>query len=228
MHLDQLADKLQEEPVLRVIEPMLSGAAHQSYTTHDLEYVRDLALIALDSPPRIANPIYAEAVPRKLTYVIQQDLLVEPAWYVDEDGALDPDKLLQACQEYFRASGGHWLTRFQYREAGPQLLLHAFLQRVLGGSVEREYGLGRQRVDLFIRWPRPGAEQRFVIECKILRGSLDKTLEKGLPQTAGYMDQCAADAGHLVIFDRSAKPWQEKVYRRSEEFEGTPVEVWGM
>ena len=73
-----------------------------------------------------------------------------------------------------------------------------------------------------------GGEQRFVIECKILRGSLDKTLEKGLPQTAGYMDQCAADAGHLVIFDRSAKPWQEKVYRRSEEFEGTRVEVWGM
>ena len=55
MHLDQLADKLQEEPVLRVIEPMLSGAAHRSYTTHDLEYVRDLGLIALD--PRPASPI---------------------------------------------------------------------------------------------------------------------------------------------------------------------------
>ena len=230
VHLCQLADKLQEERVQRVIEPMLSGAAHRSYTTHDLEYVRDLGLIALDPPPRIANPIYAEAVPRELTYVIQQDLLVEPAWYVDEDGALNPDQLLQAFQEYFRASGEHWLKRFQYREAGPQLLLQAFLQRVLsgGGRIERVYGLGRQRVDLFIRWPRPGGEQRFVIECKILRGSLDKTLEKGLPQTAGYMDQCAADAGHLVIFDRSAKPWQEKVYRRSEEFEGTPVEVWGM
>ena len=61
-----------------------------------------------------------------------------------------------------------------------------------------------------------------------LRGSLDKTLEKGLSQTVGYMDRCAADAGHLEIFDRSAKLWQEKVYRRSEEFEGTPVEVWGM
>ena len=74
----------------------------------------------------------------------------------------------------------------------------------------------------------PGGEQRFVIECKILRGSLVKTLEKGLRQTAGYMDRCAATPGHLVIFDRSAKPWQEKVYRRSEEFECTPVEVWGM
>ena len=230
VHLDQLADKLREDRVQRVIQPMLSGAAHRSYTAHDLEYVRDLGLIALDSPPRIANPIYAEVVPRELTYATQEDLLVEPAWYIDEDGALNLDKLLEAFQEYFRENSEHWLQLFQYQEAGPQLLLQAFLQRVLngGGRIEREYGLGRQRVDLFIRWPRPGGQQRFVIECKILRGRLDKTLEKGLPQTAGYMDRCAADAGHLVIFDRSEKPWSEKVFRRSEEFEGKRIEVWGM
>ncbi len=44
----------------------------------------------------------------------------------------------------------------------------------------------------------------------------------------GYMDRCGADAGHLVIFNRSAKPWEEKIFRRSEEYDGTPVEVWGM
>ena len=230
VHLDQLADKLQEERVQRVIEPMLSGTEHRSYSTRDLEYVRDLGLVAPDAPPRIANPIYAEMVPRELTDAIQQDLLVEPARYVDEDGALNLDKLLEAFQEYFRENSEHRLKQFQYQEAGPQLLLQAFLQRVLPGTgrIEREYGLGRQRVDLFIRWPRPSGVQRFVIECKILRGGLDATLEKGLPQTAGYMDRCAADAGHLVIFDRSAKPWKEKVYRRTEEFDGTPVEVWGV
>ena len=230
VHLDQLADKLQEERVQRVIEPMLTGAVHRSYTTRDLEYVRDLGLVARDAPPRIANPIYAEVVPRELTYATQEDLLVEPTWYIDDDGALNLGKLLESFQEFFRENSEHWLKLFQYQEAGPQLLLQAFLQRVLngGGRIEREYGLGRQRVDLFIRWPRPAGEQRFVIECKILHGTLDKTLEKGLPQTAGYMDRCNAEAGHLVIFDRSTKPWKEKVFRRSEEYEGTPVEVWGM
>ncbi len=230
VHLDQLADKLQEERVQRVIEPMLSGAEHRYYSSRDLEYVRDLGLVALDAPPRIANPIYAEVVPRELTSATQEDLLVEPAWYIDEDGALKLDELLEAFQEYFRMSSEHCLKLFQYQEAGPQLLLQAFLQRVLngGGRVVREYGLGRQRVDLFIRWPRPGAVQRFVIECKVQRGRLEKTLEQGLPQTAGYMDLCAADAGHLVIFDRRARPWKEKVYRRTEEFDGTAVEVWGM
>ena len=97
-----------------------------------------------------------------------------------------------------------------------------------GGRIEREYGLGRQRVDPLIQWPRQGAEQRCVIEGKILRGRLEKMLEKGLPQTAGYMDRCAAAEGHLVIFDRSKKPWKENVYRRIEEFDGTPTQVWGM
>ena len=230
VHLDQLADKLQEKRVQRVIQPMLSGVVRWGYTARDLEYVRDLGLVALDAPPRIANPIYAEFVPRELTYATQEGLLVDPAWYIDEDGALNLDKLLEAFQEFFRENSEHWLKLFQYQEAGPQLLLQAFLQRVLngGGRIAREYGLGRQRVDLFIRWPRPGGEQRFVIECKILRGSLDNTLKEGLPQTAGYMDRCAAAAGHLVLFDRSTKPWSEKVFRRTEEFEGKRIEVWGM
>ena len=230
VHLDQLTYRLREDRVQRVIEPMLSGAPHRSYTVRDLEYARDLGLIALDPPPRIANPIYAEAVPRELTFAAQKCLRQQTECYVNVDGGLECGKLLEAFQEYFRENSEHWLKLFQYQEAGPQLLLQAFLQRVLngGGRIEREYGLGRQRVDLFIRWPRPGGEQRFVIECKILRGSFDKTLEAGLPQTAGYMDRCAAGAGHLVVFDRSTKPWSEKVLRRTEEFEGKRIEVWGI
>ena len=230
VHLDQLAHKLREKRVQRVIEPMLSGAPHPRYTAHDLEYVRDLGLVALDTPPRIANPIYAEVVPRELTAAVQEDISAEPAWYVNDDGTLNVGKLLEAFQQFFRENSEHWLQQFEYQEAGPQLLLQAFLQRVFngGGRIAREYGLGRQRVDLLVRWPGPQGMQRFVIECKILRGKLEGTLADGLPQTAGYMDRCGADAGHLVIFDRSAKPWKEKIFHRSEEFDGTPVEVWGM
>ena len=67
-HLDQLADKLKEERVRRVIEPLLSGAGEHGFQAPDLEYVRDLGLIARDDPPHMANPIYAEVVPRELTY----------------------------------------------------------------------------------------------------------------------------------------------------------------
>ena len=61
-HLDQLADKLQEERVRRVVEPLLSGGDERGFSARDIEYIRDLGLIAKDPPLRIANPIYAEGV----------------------------------------------------------------------------------------------------------------------------------------------------------------------
>ena len=155
-HLDQLADKLQEDRVRRVVEPLLSGGDERPFSTRDLEYVRDLGLIARDNPLRIANPIYAQVVPRELTYATQAGLVQDTTWYVDTEGHLDVDKLLAAFQAFVREHSEHWLGRFDYAEAGPQLLLQAFLQRVANGGVriEREYGLGRGRTDLLLVWPR--------------------------------------------------------------------------
>ena len=67
------------------------------------------------------------------------------------------------------------MQRFErYHEAGSQLLLQAFLQRIVngGGRLEREYALGRGRVDLLIVWPQGGRERRVVVECKVRRGEL--------------------------------------------------------
>ena len=236
VHLDQLADKLQEDRVRRVVEPLLTGAGENRSSSRDLEYVRDLGLIAVDDPPRIANPIYAEVVPRELTCAVQATLVQETAWYVDAEGGLDVDKLLASFQRFFREHSEHWVQRFDYREAGPQLLLQAFLQRVVngGGRIEREYGLGRGRTDLLIIWPRRGSEEsgatedRMVIECKVLHGSLERTIAEGIEQTAAYMDRCAAREGHLVVFDRSGKSWEEKIFRRAESVEGRATTVWGM
>ena len=237
VHLDQLADKLREDRVRRVVEPLLSGASEDESSARDLEYVRDLGLIARDDPPRIANPIYAEIVPRELTYAVQAKLIQDVAWYVDADGGLDVDKLLGAFQVFFREHSEHWLGRFDYAEAGPQLILQAFLQRVVngGGRIEREYGLGRGRTDLLIVWPRgggatPDAEvDRLVIECKLAHKNLERTIGEGVEQTAGYMDRCAARTGHLVVFDRRAdRSWDEKIFRRDMDRDGRPITVWGM
>ena len=122
-------------------------------------------------------------------------------------------------------------------EAGPQLLLQAFLQRVAnsGGRIEREYGLGRGRTDLLVVWPRRGQAgletpvDRFVIECKVLRKSLDRTVREGLEQTEGYMDRSGNPVGHLVIFDRSeGKRWENKIFRREERIGDRTIIVWGM
>ena len=215
-HLDQLAHKLEEERVRRVVEPILSGGEAR-HEVRDLEYLRDLGLIDGSEPPRMANPIYAEVVPRELGYVLQSSLDQQVAWYVDGAGGLDMAKLLTAFRTFFREHSEHWLGRFEdYPEAGPQLILQAYLQRVVngGGRIEREYGLGRGRTDLLVLWPRePGQPselwERFVVECKVLRDSdrksLAGTVERGVEQTLGYMEKCGAREGHLVVIDRRSE-----------------------
>ena len=132
----------------------------------------------------------------------------------------------------FREHSEHWVERFEYKEAGPQLLLQAFLQRVVnsGGRIEREYGLGRMRTDLLIVWPQGKQTRRFVVECKVLHKSLEQTLVAGLAQTSEYMDRCGAEAGHLVIFDRRAgRRWDDKVFHcRRVSDSGVEIDIWGM
>jgi hypothetical protein len=231
-HLDQLADKLREERVRRVIAPLLVGdVSPDLIPTDDIMYVRDLGLIQTEGQLRIANPIYQEIIPRELTYSTQLTIAHQPAWYIRADGRLNVDKLLVAFQDFFRQHAEHWVERFDYKEAGPQLLLQAFLQRIVNndGRIEREYGLGRLRTDLLVVWPHPGGVQRVVLELKIVYGSLESTLEKGLAQTWEYMDRCRADGGHLVLFDREKdKPWEARIFRRVETYRGMPITVWGM
>ena len=233
-HLDRLALHLEEERVQRIVGPLLSGDPEADpVPADDIEYVRDLGLVAADGPLAIANPIYREVIPRELTRSTQEMLAQDPAWYVGPDGDLLVDDLLAAFQQFFREHSEHWVDGLQYKEAGPQLLLQAFLQRIVnsGGHVEREYGLGRMRTDLLIVWPANGDPRRVrktVVECKLVRGSLEATVRAGLEQTRAYMDRCAAEAGHLVLFDRGGKSWDEKVFRREERAGGARVTVWGM
>ena len=234
-HIDDLANKLREERVRRVIEPILAGTDEIRGSEEDLAYVRDLGLVARasDAPPRVANPIYAEVVPRHLNNLVQETLPQRMAWYVDADGALDVEGLVAAFQAFFREHSEHWVQRFeQYHEAGPQLLLQAHLQRVVngGGRIEREYALGRGRTDLLIVWPQGGCERRWVVECKLRRGDLERTIADGVAQTRAYADRCAAEAAHLIVFDRSPKrTWEQKIFRRAAPpGMHIPVTVWGM
>ena len=238
-HIDDLGNKLREERVRRVIEPILTGADEIACSDEDLAYVRDLGLVAQHGPPRVANPIYAEVAPRHLNYAVQETLPRELAWYVNADGALDVEGLITAFQEFFGEHSEHWVQRFErYHEAGPQLLLQAHLQRVVngGGHIEREYALGRGRTDLLIVWPRGGREQRWVVECKVRRGDLERAIAEGIAQTRAYMDRCGAEAGHLIVFDRTPeRTWEQKIFRRNAPSgadapsgAGAPVTVWGM
>lgn len=203
-HIDILIDKLHEDRVRRVIEPMLAGetdADESLMPQDDVQYVADMGLITLDKPRRIANAIYREIIPRELTWTTQSGLTQQSAWYIRPDGSIDVEKLLLDFQQLFRQNADSWIERFDYKESGPQLLLQAFLQRVVngGGYIDRKYGL-------------------------------ERTIADGLRQTAEYMDRCAPDAeGHFILFNRDKDtPWDEKLWHRTEDYGQYRITVWGM
>ena len=170
--------------------------------------------------------------------VVQSRILPgqETHWYLFPDHRLNMPKLLRAFQQFFRENSDSWIERFDYKEAGPQLLIQAFLQRITngGGRISREYGLGRGRMDIFIEWPMDieqgwtGPLQRIVIELKIQRGRLDTLLPKALSQTGAYAATAGADEGHLVIFNRNQEMgWDEKIWQKEMDWNGQKIIVWG-
>jgi len=238
-HLDQLVDKLREPRVQAVIGPLLvaEDSVRLDIKPDDQQYVEDLGLIRTRPEVTLANRIYAEIIPRELTWIAQTRITQQQVWFVRADRSLDIPKLLAAFQQFFREHSESWLEHFDYKEAGPQLLLQAFLQRIVngGGRIDREYGLGRKRTDLYIQWPLDEAQgyygpvQRIVLELKLWRkGTLEKVLETGLPQTVDYARQCGAAEAHLLIFDRRPESdWNERVWQQARVHAGYAVQVWG-
>ncbi len=248
-HLDSLAERLRESRVRRVIEPVLTGSLYSpDVYNDDLLYVADLGLVT--RPPgqtRIANPIYAEVIPRALSFVMQTSLPIQPHWYIAPDGRLDMVKLLTEFQQFFRRHSELWLEKYDYKEAGPHLLLYAWLQRVIngGGHLARESAIGNGRADLLIEWPAipnpalrrwpipPGVPiQREALEMKLYYD--DNTEFEGLEQLGGYLARLGEPRGHLLIFDRRPeRSWGEKIFRHDDivlpaPYENLRATVWGL
>lgn len=138
----------------------------------------------------IANPIYCEVIPRP--DLRQSQIRVHPASFV-RGWLARHAHLMREWQSFWRKDGHLAAEGFQYRESGPHLVLMAFLQRVVNGDgrIEREYGLGRGAVDLFIEWK--GA--RHAIEIKLRRDA--ETESEGAEQLARYLDTLGEAEGWL-------------------------------
>jgi len=227
-HLDSLIDKLREPRVKPVVEAIIKGELLEFDQLNDeMAYTHDLGLITNRPPIRFANPIYQEIIPRVLSYGFQLGFpndIVEPLWYI-KDGRLNLEALLVAFQKFYRRYSEAWLEKYDFREVGRQLLLMAFLQRIInaGGQLEREMAIGNGRCDLWIEY---GPDQ-FVIELKLYRDN--QTRDDGLTQTAHYLSRCGLSQGYLIIFEtRSGKTWEERIYREVVEVEGKTVILMGM
>jgi AAA-like domain len=205
-HLDSLAERLREDRVKAIIEPMLAGLDLGNIPNEDIQFVQDLGLCHIDplGGLTIANAIYREVLPRVLTATPMAAMpQITPSWLTPL-GELDLDRLLQTFLDFWLQHGEALLKSASYPEIAPHLVLMAFLHRVIngGGTLEREYAIGRDRMDLCLRY---GAVT-LGIELKVWRTSQSDPLPKGLEQLEGYLQRLNPSevVGWLVIFDRRA------------------------
>jgi type II secretory pathway predicted ATPase ExeA len=212
-HLDSLAERLREDRVKAIIEPMLAGQELGNVPNDDIRFVLDLGLCRMDplGGITIANPIYREVLPRVLTVTPSASLpQIMPTWLTPE-GTLNTDALLTAFLRFWRQHGEPLLNSAAYHEIAPHLVLMAFLHRVIngGGSLEREYAIGRDRMDLCLQY---GAVT-LGIELKVWRDKSGDPKTAGLEQLDGYLARLGLESGWLVIFDRrsNAEPIADRV-----------------
>jgi len=234
-HLDQLADKLKEDRVLRVIQPMLTGEDAWP-NDDDKEYCIDLGLIKKTAHGIvIANDIYREIIPRELSKEHQDNFLsrFEPLW-LGKKGLIDTKVLFTMFRDFWQENGEIWSAHIKgYHEAAPHLVFQAFLQRVANGngSILREYAIGRRRTDLMLKWRNGSELQKIVIELKIVhaRQKYEKIKDLAIKQTADYANRSGSTEAHLLFFDRdNLMGWQNQPINEIVTFEGVTIDLWGI
>jgi hypothetical protein len=201
-HLDSLAERLREDRVRAIIQPILSGLELGDTPDDDRRYLLDLGLVvrSQEGGLKIANPIYQEVVPRVLSQGTQDSLpMIQPSW-LNADRSLNVHVLLNAFLVFWRQHGEPLFNSTNYPEIAPHLVMMAFLHRVVngGGTLEREYAIGSGRMDICLRY----GTVTLGMELKVWRDKKPDPLKEGLPQLDKYLSGLSLDTGWLVIFDR--------------------------
>jgi len=201
-HLDSLAERLREDRVRAIIQPILSGLELGDTPDDDRRYLLDLGLVvrSQEGGLKIANPIYQEVIPRILSQGVQDSLpMIQPSW-LNADGSLNAEVLLEAFLRFWRQHGEPLFKSANYPEIAPHLVMMAFLHRVVNGNgtLEREYAIGSGKMDICLRY----GKQTLAMELKVWSDKRPDPLKEGLPQLDKYLSGLSLDTGWLVIFDR--------------------------
>jgi len=222
--------RLAEERVQRVMEPILRGESGADPNGNDYLFVTDLGLIRREEDGTVvSNAIYRELIPRYLNSMVQEDgRLPGSGAFPTPDGGVDVLDLLRSFQQFWRENSEIWIERFTYREAGPHLVLQAYLQNVFNGAgnIIREYAAGTGRVDLCLRW----GKHRYAIEIKAIRPrqSPERVQAEGLDQLGAYLDRLGLDSGCLLIFDqRPGRTWDDRIYEKAVDHKGRRIAIFG-
>jgi len=200
--LDEVAERMRDQRLRTLVEQIAIGTARdRDLGPDELRLAIELGVVKrnADGRPVLANPIWLGLVGRLMPNSVRSIFPTgQPTW-LSEGGQLDADRLLDAFLDFWRKHGDALFSSAPYGELSP-LVLTTFLNRVIkhGGLIEREYALGRGRMDVCIR--QGGAALALVV--KVRRDREPDPIPEGLAQLDDALTKLNLEKGWLVVFDR--------------------------
>lgn len=197
---DEVADRMRDSRFKTLIEQVPLGTV-RDLSSEEARAAVDLGVIRENSDGTVeyTNPLWRSFLAKFFATTKSSIFTVDkPAW-VRPDGRLDPEKLLETFVDFWRRHGDQVFAGATYGELSP-LVLTAFLNGIVkkGGLIEREYALGRGRMDVCIR--QGGSAVALVVKVRRDR-DVDPVVE-GLTQVDDSLGRHGLCDGWLVIFDR--------------------------
>ncbi len=223
-HIDSIIKKLSEAPVKLVVEGIINGEAPDFTKFKDaLAYTRSMGIVTRKPPIRFANPIYQHLALNTMCSVFLEsmptDLVnIENYWY---ETKLDMDEILEEFQLFYRRFAETWMARYEFKEAGRQLLFIAFLLRLTQEQAEFEWDMavGNERCGITMTYQ--GQRSAFLLKLRHDNYSRDE----GLNQMVRYLKRMNLEQGYLLLFDIF---WEERVYREELEHKHKHIILIGM
>lgn len=213
--IDALEARLEEPRVRRVVEPLLAGSAEVATAPEvDVQFVRDLGLLAIDDPARIDGRIHQAIVPRLLAKGAKRAFTDEPSQFFLADGRVAIEPLLHGFAVFYAAHAKELVDAVPYRKVAPELVFLGFLFQMLEGRgwIDVVYGSSRRRIDVTISVvpassssETPHPEQREVLVLVSRRKGDSGLKTRGLVWLEHALEDQLAESGTLVMFDRRDK-----------------------
>ncbi|MFV9690939.1 MAG: AAA-like domain-containing protein [Desulfobacteria bacterium] len=204
-HFDNLIEKakLYKETFVRII---FNGVDYNP-DDEDQSWLEQYGLINEENDKAVvANTIYKRRFLKAFFQESGATADTSLKAYFTSDGFLNMEAILSDFEEYIMQIGvnAFYKSRKPYEKTGQFLLTAWLYQFVEGGKgdlrVEAPSGLGRMDILLIYQ------SHKYIIETKINRSSLDKTVEKAIDQVCGkYLLTEQVDEGYVVIFDLKTK-----------------------
>jgi hypothetical protein len=200
-HFDNLYEKavLYKETFVKIVFD------HVKYRPNDkeLSWLEQYGLIKKkEKMAVVANNIYKERFIE--TFFIETDVPedMSTARYVFPGNRLDMEKILLDFEQYITQIGVNVFYKEEkpYEKTGQFLLTAWLYQFVREGAGELRYEVpsGVGRMDIVLTYKG----KKYIIETKINRHNLSRTIEDGVTQVSGkYLASESVEDGYLVIFD---------------------------